>query len=175
MCGTPYILWDNIPRGTKISCAHIEKSCTTAYYADRKLGVSEIVATSASSIHLFTGNNVAPRGDLASRSLQIRLELDRHDPENMAFKHPDPIGWTDSMRAEILSAFFTILLGNPTLKLPPNAPMNTRFKMSWRLVGSAVEHAAMLVTDRIEPGAYDPDDRTKPCRVDFQKLFLAHE
>ena len=44
MFGVPYILWDNIPRGSQIACPHIEKSCTSAYYADRKLGVSEIVA-----------------------------------------------------------------------------------------------------------------------------------
>ena len=161
MYGVPYILWDNIARGTQISCPHIEKSCTAAYYADRKLGVSEMVATAASTIHLFTGNNIAPRGDLASRSLEVRLELDRHDPENRKFEHPDPIGWTDSMRAEILSAFYTILLGNPTLKLPRKAPMKTRFKMWWRLVGSAVEHAAMLA---------NPDRE-----VDFQKLFLASD
>jgi hypothetical protein len=39
--------------------------------------------------------------------------------------------------------------------------MRTRFKMWWRLVGSAVEHAAMLA---------NPDRE-----VDFQKLFLARE
>jgi hypothetical protein len=105
MYGVPYILWDNIARGTQISCPHIEKSCTAAYYADRKLGVSEMVATAASTIHLFTGNNIVPRGDLASRSLVIRLEVDRHDPENREFNHPDPIGWTDSKRVEILRAF----------------------------------------------------------------------
>ena len=159
--GVAYILWDNIARGTQISCPHIEKSCTAAYYADRKLGVSEMVATAASTIHLFTGNNIGPKGDLASRSLEIRLSLDRHDPENREFKHPDPIGWTDSMRSEILGAFYTILLGNPTLKKPRNAPMKTRFKMWWRLVGSAVEHAASLA---------NPDRE-----VDFQMLFLARE
>jgi hypothetical protein len=159
--GVPYILWDNIARGTQISCPHIEKTCTASYYSDRKLGVSEMVATAASTVHFFTGNNIGPRGDLASRSLEIRLELDRFDPENRTFKHPDPIGWTDSMRAEILSAFYTILLGNPTLKQPRNAPMKTRFKMWWRLVGSAVEHAASLA---------NPDRE-----VDFQKLFLARE
>jgi hypothetical protein len=161
MYGVPYILWDNIARGTQISCAHIEKSCTAAYYADRKLGVSEMVATAASTIHLFTGNNIGPRGDLSSRSLEIRLDLDRYDPENRQFEHPDPIEWTDNMRAEILSAFYTILLGNPTLNMPRDAPMNTRFKMWYRLVGSAVEHAAMLA---------NPD-----CEVDFQKLFLARD
>ena len=159
--GVPYILWDNIAHGSQISCPHIEKSCTAAYYSDRKLGVSEMVATAASTIHFFTGNNIGPRGDLASRSLEIRLELDRYDPENRKFKHPDPIGWTDSTHAEILGALYTILLGNPMLKKPRNAPTRTRFKMWYRLVGSAVEHAAMLA---------NPDRE-----VDFQKLFLARE
>jgi len=80
LAGVPYILWDNIARGTQISCPHIEKSCTAAYYSDRKLGVSEMVCTAASTIHLFTGNNIGPRGDLASRSLHIRLDVDRVDP-----------------------------------------------------------------------------------------------
>jgi hypothetical protein len=134
-----------------------------------------MVATAASTIHLFTGNNIGPRGDLASRSLEIRLELDRYDPENREFKHPDPIGWTDSMRSEILHAFYTILLGNPTLKKPRNAPMKTRFRMWYRLVGSAVEHAAKLAIEYAEPGAYESDGLRRPYPVDFQKLFLARE
>jgi hypothetical protein len=58
--GVPYILWDNIERGSQISCPHIERSCTSAYYSDRRLGVSEAVATAASAIQLFTGNNIGP-------------------------------------------------------------------------------------------------------------------
>ena len=143
--GVPYILWDNITRGSRITCPHIEKSCTSAYYADRKLGVSEMIATAASSIHLFTGNNIGPGGDLASRSLSVRIEVDRADPENREFRHPDPVGWTENNRAEILHALFVILLGNPALDLPRDAPMKTRFKLWQRLVGSAVEHAAELM------------------------------
>jgi hypothetical protein len=157
--GCAYIIWDNIPRGTQISCPHLEKSCTAAYYSDRKLGVSEMVATAASTIHFFTGNNVGPRGDLASRSLQIRLEVDRADPENRKFEHDDPIAWTEGNRAEILQALYTILLGNPTLSLPREAPMRTRFKLWWRLVGSAVEHAAGLTGHEL----------------DFRTLFQAQE
>jgi len=154
--GVPYILWDNIPRGTQISCPHIEKSCTASYYADRRLGVSEMVATAASTIHFFTGNNVTPRGDLASRSLMVRLDADRPDPENRVFTHPDPIAWTESNRAEILQAFYVILLGNAKLDEPRNAPMKTRFKIWWRLVGSAIENAAKQAGET----------------VDFEKLFL---
>jgi hypothetical protein len=106
----------------------------------------------------------------------VQLEIDRHDPENREFRHPDPIGWTDGMRAEILRAFYTILLGNPTLKLPRNAPMKTRFKMWWRLVGSAVEHAAKLATERAAAMAMDSTDKlARPCEVDFRTLFMANE
>src|SRR5262245_35352966 len=157
--GMPYILWDNIARGTQISCPHIEKSCTSAYYSDRKLGVSEMVCTAASTIHLFTGNNIGAKGDLASRSLNSRLDVDRVDPENRPFKHPDPIGWTENHRARILAALYTILLGNPQLKGPRDTEGKTRFKMWWRLVGSAVEHAAKL----------------SGHELDFQKLFVTQE
>ena len=94
-------------------------------------------------------------------SLHIRLIVDRPDPENRNFEHPDPIGWTDNNRAEILQALYTILLGNPQLKTAPDAPGKTRFKMWWRLVGSAVEYAAKL---------HKPDDG-----VDFQTLLLKQE
>jgi hypothetical protein len=157
--GVSYVSWDNILRGTQISCPHIEKSCTSAYYSDRKLGVSEAVCTAASVIHFFTGNNIGPKGDLASRSLHIRLDVDRVDPENRAFKHPDPMGWTENHRAEILAALYTILLGNPQLKAARDAEIKTRFKLWWRLVGSAVEHAANLARQEL----------------DFKKLFITQE
>ena len=57
---------------------------------------------------------------------------------------PRPVGWTEKHRAEILAALYTILLGNPQLKEARDAAGKTRFKMWWRLVGSAVEHAAKL-------------------------------
>ena len=109
-----------------------------------------MVATAASTIHLFTGNNIGPRGDLASRSLHIRLEVDRADPENRSFRHPDPIAWTKKHRAEILRALYTILIGNPTLDKPHDAPMKTRFKMWYRLIGSAVEYAARQAGEEID-------------------------
>jgi hypothetical protein len=157
--GMPYILWDKIARGTQISCPHIEKSCTAAYYSDRKLGVSKAICTAAATVHLFTGNNIGAKGDLASRSLHIRLDADRADPENRVYKHPDPIKWTQDHRAEILAALYTILLGNPQLKTAQDAPAKTRFKMWWRMVGSAVEHAGGLMM----------------APVDFQSLFVMQD
>src|SRR6266404_1740952 len=168
--GVPYILWDNIQRGTPISCPHIERSCTTTQYTDRKLGVSEMVQAAAATIHCFTGNNINPKGDLASRSLVTRLDVDRVDPENRSFKHPDPLGWTRTHRTEILRALYVILLGNPTLDKPHNAPMKTRFKLWYRLIGSAVEHAARCAAWN------DPDtDHVPDQTIDFANLFLDQE
>jgi hypothetical protein len=169
MLNVPYILWDNIPRGFQIDCPHIEKSCTTKFYQDRRLGVSEVIATSASTIHFFTGNNIEPRGDLSSRSLRVEIEVDRPDPENRPFTHPDIIGWTNDHRAEILRALYTIMLGNPTLKKPSDAQMKTRFPTWWRLVGSAVEHAAE------QAGMKTEVDEGEGELIDFKKLFLEQE
>ncbi len=168
------IVWDNIPRGELISCPHIEKACTTALYSDRRLGVSETVATAAATIQFFTGNNISPRGDLASRALQARLEMDRADPENRLFMRPDPIAWTEANRGRILAACYTILLGNPALQPGSNVASETRFKTWWRLVGSAVENAAAQHVEHVAALAM-PAGTTTPKLVRFRDLFLEQE
>ena len=118
--GLAMLIWDNIPLGVTIGCPAIERALTTEIYSDRVLGVSEHREVPAYTVQTFTGNNVAPRGDLASRSLTARIIVDRPDPENRAFKHGDPITWTEQKRRDILSALYTILLGSPRFKEPEN-------------------------------------------------------
>jgi hypothetical protein len=100
--------------------------------------------------------------------LLIRLTVDRPDPENRDFKHPDPIGWTENYRVEILRALYTLLLGNPQLKMARDAPGKKRFKMWWRVAGSAVENAAKLYTPK-------PAKGVEPEEIDFEKLFRKQE
>jgi hypothetical protein len=173
--GLPAILWDNIPRGAQISCPHIEKSCTTAIYSDRKLGVSETIATSAASIHIFTGNNIGPKGDLASRKLGARLEVDRHDPENREFKHPDPIAWTEAHRGQILASLYTLLLGNPLFHGGPAISPETRFKTWWGLIGRPIEFAAKQHKEHVEALVMDAHRTCPPSEIYFKDLFLAQE
>ncbi len=177
--GVPLLAWDNLPRGAAISCPSIEKSLTAETYSDRILGVSETGSAPASTIQIFTGNNITPRGDLASRSLPLRLAVDRPDPENRRFAHPDPITWTEANRGRILRALYTILLGNPRLRdrNPEQAP--TRFKMWWHLVGSAVEYAAaqhvQIAEEEVRCLAADPHATCPPAPIRFAELFLAGE
>jgi hypothetical protein len=119
---------------------------------------------------LFTGNCIAPKGDLASRSLQINLEVDRPDPENREFAHPDPIAWTLANRGKILTALYVVMMGNPGLGARRNAA-ETRFKDWWRLVGSAVENAAV---QHLRPPA-KVDETCPPKVFAFKDLFLEQE
>ena len=115
LSGVPYILWDNIERGSNLRARISSELHVCLLAPTASLESARRSRTAASTIHFFTGNNIAPKGDLASRSLHMRLDVDRPDPENRPFKHPDPIGWTENHRGEILRALYTILLGNPTL------------------------------------------------------------
>ena len=173
----PLIAWDNIARGTSISCASIEKALTAETYQDRVLGLSEHRTVAASTVMVFTGNNINARGDLASRRLTARLNVNSLDPENRAFRHPDPIGWTEASRGKILRALFTVLLGNPRLRQAAAiaAPAETRFKAWWHLVGSAVENAAATVADEDHHFVGDPNPQCPAQNVSFKTLFLDGE
>jgi hypothetical protein len=170
MQGTPVMVWDNILRGTQINCPHIDRSCTSRFMADRKLGVSENVTASAATINFVTGNAIAPSGDTASRALTITVMVDRPDPENRVFSRPDdPLDWTTAHRHEILEDIYTVMLGNPRLGTSYQPP--TRFKDWMYLIGSAFEYAAAVYReDAIAHGA-----NTDIPEVTFSKLFLAQD
>jgi hypothetical protein len=176
--GVPFLVWDNLPRGAAISCPSVEKALTAEIYSDRVLGASEQKAVPAYTIQIFTGNNITARGDLASRSLCSRLESERPDPENRDFKHPDPIAWTEAHRGRILSALYTVLLGNPRRRKTNLGTAPTRFKAWWELVGSAVEHGAeqhaRVAREEAAWFVADPDP-LPVTEVSFKKMFLARE
>src|SRR5205085_1332191 len=60
--GVGVLIWDNISRGSTISCPHIEAALTAPEISDRVLGVSMFETVPASTIQVFTGNSIAPRG-----------------------------------------------------------------------------------------------------------------
>jgi len=150
----PLIVWDNIKLGSAISCPTIEKVLTSPELEDRVLGESRGERASCATIQVFTGNNISAKGDMASRSLNIRLTTDRPDPENRPFKHADPFAWTLAHRGKIIEALYTILLGNPRFSQPPKERQieKTRFKPWWHLVGAPIEYAAGLAGEAVDFG-----------------------
>jgi hypothetical protein len=157
--GLPALVWDNIPRGSVISCPSIERSCTAKGYSDRILGETGIGQADAYTIQTLTGNCIRCKGDLASRNLTVLITTERPDPENREFKHRDPMSWTNDHRGKILHALYTILLA----KNNEQTTEGTRFKEWQWLVGSQVEFAAN--------GPEVPAEQ----RISFKEIFLEGE
>jgi hypothetical protein len=147
--GVAALIWDNIARGANISCAHIEAALTAPEISDRVLGVSDSETVPATTVQMFTGNSIAPRGDMTSRSFVVSLNVDRPDPENRSFTHADPVGWTQANRVKILSALYTILVGG-ILQRPQGQVAKTRFKAWWGLIGWSMEYAASLLGVKLD-------------------------
>jgi hypothetical protein len=162
--GLAYILWDNLLDGIIIQCPHVERSCTAKYYGDRKLGVSEHISASASTIHVFTVNNGETCGAMASRTLSVRIDTELVDPMVREFMHNDPVAWTKTNRSKILGELYTILLGNPMLDVTGEMPAKIRFPDWHRLVGAAIEHAVECYRE------FYPSDG-KAAGVEFERLF----
>src|SRR5262249_14716673 len=108
--GVAALCWDNIPRGVQITSPAIEKALTSSDISDRVLGQSKAETAPASTVQIFTGNNIAAKGDMCSRSFNIIINVDRPDPENREFRHPDPLRWTAQNRLKILKCLYTILV-----------------------------------------------------------------
>ena len=85
-------------------------------------------------MQIFNGNNVGPKGDMTSRSFRITINVDRPDPENRSFEHPDPLAWTEQNRPTILRCLYTILIYGCQNR-PAGQVQKTRFKDWWSLCG----------------------------------------
>jgi hypothetical protein len=170
--GLPCLVWDNLPVGASLSSPTIDAVSTLESYSDRILKESNNRTVPTYTIMIFTGNNITPCGETASRSLVTRLEVNRPDPENRKFTHPDPAAWTLDHRGEILRALYTILLGNPQLQPGQAKESKTRFKHWWNLVGSAVENAA---TTLAEVQADRTPDAQKAKPIDFGAIVAEIE
>jgi hypothetical protein len=163
--GVATLCWDNIPRGAQITSACIEKALTIPEVSDRILGESAFEAAPAGTVQIFTGNNIAAKGDMCSRSFRIVIDVDRPDPENRAFVHPDPLGWTMQHRSQILKCLYTILIYGCRNR-PAGQLAKTRFKDWWLLCGWPVELAASLIGENIDcvalikAGEGDDDETT---------------
>jgi hypothetical protein len=170
--GLAAMVWDNIPLGTTIACPTLEKVLTAESLSDRVLGKSRTLTVPAFTVMGFTGNNIAPRGDMASRCLMVRLEVMRPDPENRPFTHTDPVAWTLENRGAILRALYTILLATPQLRPETRVQAKTRFKTWYNLVAIPMEFAAAALVER---QSILPEEDRYASQIDFVKLFAVVE
>jgi len=179
MEAVPAIIWDNIPRGSQISCPHIRKILHHGLLLGPPSGVSEMVAVSASSSICSPENNIASKGDLASRSLQIRLEIDRADPENRISSIPTPSGgrsqpWRGPARTLQPSSWATRRCGRD--RTPPLQPGSKDLVAACRLGCRERRRTARrrILRRRQLHGGKTPAPLRRRL-IDFRNLFLRQE
>jgi hypothetical protein len=131
--GHSFVLFDNLPDGRPFSSDEVAKLLTSETYSNRVLGVNKML-TAASNVFVgFTGNNITPADDFASRVLQIELKPDMENPDRRKFDRPDIVDWTAVHRADIL--FHLCLLVACYLRSGVKVPATpTRFSMWDHLV-----------------------------------------
>ncbi len=106
--GQPSILLDNI-KGQFASSA-LEAFLTDDYYADRVLGVSQILRLPTNILVLISGNNFIPRGDLWRRIVTARIDPRVEHAERRSFRL-DARKHCREHRQELVAAALTLLCG----------------------------------------------------------------
>lgn len=77
----PVMLWDNLAEGSTVSAAVLAQLLTSPVWSGRVLGSTSTVEITNNRLWLATGNNLRLGGDMATRTVLVRL--DPNDP------HPD--------------------------------------------------------------------------------------
>lgn len=115
--GSTIIVIDNI--GGKLKSSSLTRALTSKIWRDRQLGKNVMVDLPQSAVWIATGNNIQIGGDIARRSVWIRLDAACARPWTRAgFKHPEILEWVrdnhDSIIAYLLiMARSWVLAGSP--------------------------------------------------------------
>lgn len=77
----PVLLWDNLPEGSTVDSAVLAALLTTPKWSGRLLGTSATFEAPNNRLWLATGNNIRLGGDMATRTLLVRLDPNDPHPE----------------------------------------------------------------------------------------------
>lgn len=111
LLGSPTMITiDNVKR--PLDSAALSSALTALFWSDRRLGVSENVALPVRTAWAATGNNPVLSHEMARRTIRIRIDAKRDQPElRETFKHPDLTDWVKRNRSELVWALLTLVCG----------------------------------------------------------------
>ena len=116
VAGDRSIALDNLPKGIKVRSSALCKFITTRTTNERVLGETRQLSVPNLATVSLSGNNISPVGDLARRSLVIRLDADMTSVElkTRVFKIPEGAlrQYVLDHRVDLLMAALTILRGH---------------------------------------------------------------
>lgn len=88
LAGDRSLWFDNVPSGHKTRSPELCAFITSSTWKDRKLGESETLGIPNKMVLVASGNNITPTGDLARRSLVVRMDANTERLKERSFRIP---------------------------------------------------------------------------------------
>ncbi|HEV2343440.1 MAG TPA: hypothetical protein VGS97_05050 [Actinocrinis sp.] len=138
------VVFDNLAEGAVIDSPILARLITEHTWSDRRLGSSANVAYPNDRLWLATGNNLAVGGDMASRTMLVRLDPDMpHPEERSGFTIPDLPAWimAQANRRTLLRHVLTLVVDWCANGAPAADSVTMRQFTPWaRAVGGFLAH-----------------------------------
>ncbi|SDU51820.1 hypothetical protein [Amycolatopsis keratiniphila] len=140
------IVFDNLEEGTVVNSAVLARLMTERTWSDRKLGTNTASTFANDRLWLATGNNLRTGGDMASRTVWVRLDPDCPRPEaRTGFTIPNLDSWIldPRNRATVLRHILILILDWTSHGAPPASgaiPQMRQFTAWARHLGGFLEH-----------------------------------
>jgi hypothetical protein len=158
------VVWDNLVEGTVINSAGLARLITERTWTDRRLGSNTAATFPNDRTWLATGNNLRVGGDMASRSVWVRLDPDCPHPEaRSGFSIPNLDTWilNPDNQATVLHHLLVLVVdwcrhGAPISTAVPQMRQFTRWA---QYLGGFLEHHGVpsFLTNRADTADLDDD------------------
>jgi hypothetical protein len=139
------IVFDNLPEGTVIDSAVLARLVTERTWTDRRLGSNASASFPNDRLWLATGNNLRTGGDMASRTVWVRLDPDMPHPEaRTGFSIPNLDTWIldPAHQATVLWHLLILILDWTATgaRTSPHVPAMRQFTRWAQHLGGFLEH-----------------------------------
>lgn len=143
------VVFDNLEEGSVISSAGLARLLTERTWTDRRLGTNTAATFPNDRLWLATGNNLRVGGDIASRSVWVRLDPDCPRPEaRTGFTIPNLDTWIlDPANQAVVLRHLLVLILDWTAAGAPTAtglPAMRQFTRWAQLVGGFLDHHGVV-------------------------------
>jgi hypothetical protein len=169
MAGDRSVAFDNLPTGYKVRSPELCAFITSVIWKDRKLGVSETYALTNTAVVSASGNNINPVGDMARRSLIVRLDANSDRLRERRFSISDLRWHVMEHRPQMLVNALTIIRAHQLSPLQ-DAPIDLPSFNRWsRLVRNALVWLGM--EDPVVTQKEEADDESGNINFIFSALL----
>ncbi|WP_206442950.1 hypothetical protein [Candidatus Protofrankia californiensis] len=137
------LVFDNLREGTAVEAPVLAQLLTAPTWSDRRLGTNTTVTMANDRLWLATGNNLRIGGDMATRTVVVRLDPKMPRPElRTGFTIPDLDQWVkDPANQRTLLRHLLVLVVDWIAQGAPRAELVMRQFTPWaRAVGGFLAH-----------------------------------